>query len=117
MTFATTTFFCSTIVRVMLVRMEWTKWQIIAFKLSLMANCLLFFISGAYFISVDFTYTNKMLPAFDAKVHEFMLLYIFGVFSWLYELYSKMTDLDYTGDFKYVYQIKKFDENRGNKKQ
>jgi hypothetical protein len=115
MTFAVSTFFYSTMVRVMLVRMEWTKWQIITFKLSLMANCLLFFFSGAYFIYVDFTYTKKMLPAFDAKVHEFMLLLLFAMFSWLYELYSKMTDLDYTGDFKYVYQIKKFNENRGKK--
>lgn len=81
-----------------------------------MANCLLFFVSSAYFIYVDFTYTNKMIAAFDAKVHDFMLLYIFAMSSWLYELYSKMTDLDYTGDFEYVYQIKKFDANRGNRK-
>jgi hypothetical protein len=45
-----------------------------------------------------------------------MLLYMFAMFSWLYELYSKMTDLDYTGDFKYVYQIKKVDQNRGKRK-
>jgi hypothetical protein len=116
MAFAFGSFFYSTMLRVMLVRMEWTKWQIIAFKLSVMVNCLLYFVSGAYFIYVDFTYTNKMIPAFDAKVHDFMLLYMFAMFSWLYELYSKMTDLDYTGDFKYVYQIKKVDQNRGKRK-
>jgi hypothetical protein len=106
----------STMVRVMLVRMEWTKWQIIAFKLSLMVNCLLYFVSGAYFIYIDFTYTNKMLISFDAKVHDFMLLFLFAMSGWLYELYNKMTDLDHTGDFKYVYRIKNVDANRPKRK-
>lgn len=41
-----------------------------------------------------------------------MLLFLFAMSGWLYEMYSKMTDLDYTGNFKFVYQIKNMDENR-----
>ncbi len=56
-----------------------------------------------------------MLPAFDNKVHEFMVLFIFTMFGWLYEIYSKTTDLDHTGDLRYIYKIKNVDETRPQK--
>lgn len=74
-----------------------------------MINCLMFLISGVYFIVVDFTYTQHMLPSFDKQVHDFMLLFIFTLFSYAYELYNKISDLDHTGDLKYIYKIKNVD--------
>ena len=93
-------------VRALLVTLDWSKWQLIVFKLHLMINCLMFFVSGVYFIYVDFTYTNHKIPSFDNKVHQFMVLFIFTMFGWFYELYSKVTDLDHTGNFKFIYKLK-----------
>lgn len=109
--FSVIIFFESAMVRVMLVRLDWSKWQLIVFKLHLLCNGLMFFICGVYFILVDFTYTSHMLKYFDDKVHDFMVLLIFSMFGWCYELYRKTTDLDYTGDLKFVYKIKNVDEN------
>ena len=62
-----------------------------------MMNTLMFFTSGVYYISIDFTYTQHMVPSFDNKCHDFMLLFIFTMFSYTYELYAKVSDLDHTG--------------------
>lgn len=69
----------------------------------------MYFICGVYFIVVNYTYTRHRLPAFDNKVHDFMVLFIFSMFAYTFELYSKITDLDRTGDLKYIYSLKNFD--------
>ena len=96
-------------VRVLLVTLDWSKWQLIVFKLHIMINCLMFFVSGVYLTYVDFTYTNHKLSSFDNKVHQLMVLFIFTMFFWLYEMYSKVTDLDHTGDLKFIYRLKNVD--------
>jgi hypothetical protein len=48
----------ATVVRIMLLTLDWSKWQVIVFKLHLMSNALLFLACGTYFIFVDFSYTN-----------------------------------------------------------
>ena len=96
-------------VRVLLVTLDWSKWQLIVFKLHIMMNCLSFFVSGVYFIYVDFTYTDCKLASLDNKVDQLMVLFIFTMFGWLYEMYSKVTDLDHTGDLKFIYRLKNVD--------
>ena len=76
----------------------------------------MFFISGIYFIVVNFSYKNHRLKDFDDKVHDFMVIFIFAMFGCLYEYYNKFTDLDYTGTLKYAYKIKNLDENHVVKK-
>jgi hypothetical protein len=49
------------VVRIMLITLDWSKWQVLVFKLHLMSNALLFLACGTYFIFVDFSYTNHML--------------------------------------------------------
>lgn len=57
----------------------------------------MFFEIGVYFITVDYSYTNGLDSTFDGQVKELMLLNVFGTFSLIIEMYSKMTDLDHTG--------------------
>ena len=75
------------------------------FKVSIMLNNIMFLSLVVYFIYVDFSYTKHYLPAFDSKVKDFMLLYIFAMFSYTYELYSKVSDLDRTCFFEYSYTM------------
>lgn len=72
-----------------------------------MINGLMFFISGLYFIYLGYSYTKHCLKAFDDKVHDFMLLFIFSMFSFSCEIFNKVTDLDHTGDLKYLYKLKR----------
>jgi hypothetical protein len=115
--FAIELIFYSSMTRIFLVQLSWKKWQLITFKLSVMANCIMFLINGVYFIYVDFSYTMHFLPAFDNKVHDFMLLFIFSLFTYTLEMYSKITDLDRTGELRYVYSIKNVDKTLPLKKQ
>ena len=77
--------FCySTMVRVMLVTLDWEKWEVIVFKLHFIVNCLVFFLCGITFIWLYFSYTYRMMPAYDNKVHDFMVLFIFTAFGCVY---------------------------------
>jgi hypothetical protein len=40
-----------------------------------------------------------------------MLLNVFGTFSLIIEMYSKMTDLDHTGELQSTYELKEFNDN------
>ncbi len=115
--FAIELVFYSAMMRVMLVHLKWPKWQLVTLKLHVMINCIMFMICGVYFIWVDFTYTKHMLPTFDGKVHEFMVLFIFTMFTYSYEMYAKVTDLDHTGDLRYIYTIKNMDANLPKKRE
>ena len=83
--------------RVLMVKGEWSKWKIILYKCTLLICCIMFFEIGVYFITVDYSYTNGQDTTFDGQVKELMLLNVFGTFSLIIEMYSKMTDLDHTG--------------------
>lgn len=97
--------------RCIMVKGEWTKWRIISYKFALLICCIMFFEIGVYFITVDYSYTNGANLTFDSQVKELMLLNVFGTFSLIIEIYSKMTDLDHTGELQSTYQLKEFNDN------
>lgn len=97
--------------RVMLVRAEWSKWKIILSKANLLVCCIMFFQIGVFFISENYSYTNSLDPTFDGQMKQLMLLNVFGTFSLVIEMYSKMTDLDHTGELQSKYQLKQFNDN------
>jgi hypothetical protein len=106
----------STLTRIFLVHLKWTKWRLIFFKISIMMNNLMFLSMVVHFIYIDFSYTMHYLPTFDSKVKDFMLLYIFAMFSYTYELYSKVTDLDHTCNFRYCYTVMNMDKTHAKKR-
>lgn len=61
---------------------------------------------GAYYMSQNYQYTNGADPQLDGQVKDFVLLYIFGLFTLFCELYSKLCDIDETAELKYTYQLK-----------
>ena len=73
---------------------QWAKWKVILFKLVLLADAVAFFEIGAYYMSKNHLYTNGKDTELDGKVKDFVLLYIFGMFTLFCELYSKMCDID-----------------------
>ena len=94
-----------------MVKGEWSKWRIIFYKLTLLICCIFFFEIGVYFITVDYSYTKGKNTQFDGQVKELMLLNVFGTFSLIIEIYSKMTDLDHTGELQSTYELKEFNDN------
>lgn len=67
--------------RIMMLIVKWSKWKVILFKFVLLADSAVFFQIGAYYMSVNYQYTNGRLPELDGKVKDFVLLYIFGLFA------------------------------------
>jgi hypothetical protein len=74
------------------------------------ANTLMFFIQGTYFMYSNWSYTHHLLPSYDSKVKDFMILFIFGLFAWVWEIYKKITDFDFTADLRYIYLVKNIDK-------
>ena len=73
-------------------------------KLSLALSCLSFLILGAYFMKNSF----ENIPISEEEqdpLQEFFFLYIFGLFTLYFELFSRMSDLDGTSELQYHYQM------------
>ena len=98
--------------RVLLAHVRWSRWRLILYKLALLADATLFFEIGAYYMSSGFNYTGGSDTTLDGKVKDFVLLYIFGMFTLFVELYSKMSDIDETAELKFTYQFKEMEEEK-----
>jgi hypothetical protein len=85
---------------------DWKKWRIIPFKFSLMVGAICFFEIGAYFMTVNYSYSGGENTALDSKVKDFILLYAFGTFDFFMQLFAKISDFDQTAELKYVYELK-----------
>ncbi len=70
--------------KLMLLWMKWSRIKIIIYKLSLLANsAMLVALSGHYF-TVNFSFTRYYMPSLDDKVKDYVMLYLFGLFAFLY---------------------------------
>jgi len=67
--------------RVLLLYVRWTKLQMVIYKIILMAGAVLFFQIGALYMDADFSYSGGTDPVLDGAVKDFVLLYIFGMFT------------------------------------
>lgn len=94
----------------MMVDVQWPKWKVILFKIVLLADAAAFFQIGSYYMSTNYKYTNGDDSDLDGQVKDFVLLYIFGLFTLFCELYSKICDIDETAELKYGYQLKELSE-------
>lgn len=63
-------------------------------------------------MTVDFQYSGGANPELDGKVKDFVLLYVFGCFALFVELYTKMSDIDQTGELKFDYAFKEMEESK-----
>lgn len=98
--------------RILMLHVKWSKWKVILFKLILLADSAVFFEIGAYYMSVDYRYTNGTDTDLDGKVKDFVLLYIFGLFALFVEMYAKMCEIDQTTDLKFEYELKEMEESK-----
>jgi hypothetical protein len=92
--------------KVMILHMKWSKARIIIYKLCLISNSSMIVALSAYYFSIDFSFSRHYLPSFDDKLQDFLMIYLFGIFAFQYEFYSKISDMDFTTNLKYIYQIK-----------
>ena len=76
------------------------------YKLSLIANSGMLVALSGYYFSVNFSFTRHYLPVLDEKIQSSVMIYLFGIFTYQYEFYSKISDLDFTTYLKYIYQMK-----------
>ncbi len=92
--------------KVMILHMKWSKARIIIYKLCLISNSSMLVALSAYYFSINFSFSRHYLPSFDDKLQDFIMIYLFGIFAFQYEFYSKISDMDFTNNLKYIYQMK-----------
>ncbi len=96
----------SILFKVMILHMKWSKARIIIYKLCLISNSSMLIALSAYYFSIDFSFTRHHVPSFDDKIQDFIMIYMIGIFGYQYEYYSKISDMDFTANLKYIYQMK-----------
>jgi len=70
---------------------EMAKIRVVIFKLGLLSNCAMLIFLCGYFISSGFSPSNHFSPSFDSKMKDIILLTLFGLFAFQFELYSKLS--------------------------
>lgn len=66
--------------RVLLLHMQWKKWKVILYKISLFISALTYFSFGVYCFYVNYSFTFNILKAFDKLVKYFVILVVFTAF-------------------------------------
>jgi hypothetical protein len=92
--------------KVMVVYMKWSKARLIIYKILLLLNNGILVALCGYYFSINFSFTRHYLPVLDEQIQDFVMLYLVGIFGYQYEFYSKISDLDFTANLKYIYQMK-----------
>jgi len=57
------------------------KWQLLLLKFCLGASALCYFTIGVYYMANDYKPSKGMDPELDSKVKDFVLLFVFGSYS------------------------------------
>ena len=104
-------FFLGGVFRILLASCFWKKWQIICCKVTLMVASLSYFYIAMSLIIVGLPESYGVTPEVTEKLIELSFLYVFGLFSFYYEIFNKLTDLDGTADLRYHYSILPKDES------
>ena len=103
------------ILRILLLHVEWKRWQVIAYKLTLCVMALSYFFMGAYSFSTNYSFTynaKRKIKMLDKRGMYFITLFILSTFELSCEMVRTMGNFDYTHKLKYVYRIKSINEKR-----
>ena len=76
----------------------WKRYHIIFTKVTIVASSLAYIVMAA-----DLMLNDQFTGAFK----DFIFLYAFGLATFFAEIYSKISDIDGTGDFRYDYIVLK----------
>ena len=84
--------------RIYLINGIWKRYQVIITKIILALSSLAFMIMGA-----DIMINTQ----FIGPLKDFIFLYVFGLISFFFQIFGKITDLDGTGKLNFKYMITK----------
>ena len=88
--------------RIIIAYAKFKKWQTIVFKLGICVGLLAYLIMATYFMMHKFLGVPDSL---NDTIKDLFFLYVFGLFTMYYEIYSKISDLDGTSDQQYHYRV------------
>jgi hypothetical protein len=98
--------------------MKWFKFRVIVFKICLFSNCAMLTGLCGYFLVNGLGKSDQDLPSMppspsmppmppmppvSGMIRDIILFFLFGLFAYQFELYSKLLDFDFTSDLKYIY--------------
>ena len=89
---------------------RWSKWEVIAYKISVLSCGLVFFYVGFTFMNGGYKITSGYLVTVEGRFRDMVYLYVFGVVEFCFECYRRLSDFDQTDQLKYEYQFKDHSE-------
>ena len=93
--------------RILCVRYTWYKCEVIFTKILLIISGTVYIGIGCFILITQVSFLTVVSADFANRVKDYSLLYVFGLFSLFLELYSKLTNIDGTGDHRYYYSTVK----------
>lgn len=86
--------------RALVAEAKWRQWQIIIYKLGLVAATGIYVVWGIRYIFPGISWTNGKDENLDEGIKEFMILYVVASADFLIKLYEALCDLDKTSDLQ-----------------
>ena len=93
--------------RLQILHYPWGKCEIILSKIVLIICSSVYIGIGCYFMVTQLEDLNVISSTYAARVKDFSIFYVFGLFSLFLEVYGKISNIDGTGDHKYHYSTEK----------
>ena len=88
--------------RIIIAYAKFKSWQTVVFKLGICLGLLAYLIMATYFMMHHFPGVPDSL---NDTMKDLFFLYVFGLFTMYYEIYSKISDLDGSSDQQYHYRV------------
>ena len=92
--------------KVMIAYAEWSRWEVIFYKISVMACGLTFFYVGFSYMNGGYKITSGFIVQIEWKFRDLVYLFVFGVEELYFEFYRRLSYFDQTEELKYEYTFK-----------
>lgn len=92
--------------RVMIIYCDWSKWQVLAYKCTLLIGSTSYFILGVHYLVGNLRFTKGLAPDLDDKIENILLIYINAGFQVYLEMLARMDGVDGVSGFRYDYKLR-----------
>ena len=87
----------------MIVYAEWSRWQIICYKLCIALIGLIAFYIGFEYMNGAYKISEGYFVEMETTLKDLSLLFVFGIVELMFELFKKVSQFDQTDSLKFVY--------------
>ena len=99
--------------RVMIAHCNWSRIEIIFYKLVVLFCALVYFYIGYEYMNGKYKISGGFYVSLETQLKDLTYLYVFGNVELFFEMYRRLGDFDQTNELRYEYKFKdQADEER-----